>query len=160
DANGHQLAAKTFTFSPGNPPGPSGYWIARSDGYIKAFGTAPTHSSVAAATSANHHLVGIAGSSLGGEWAPVGGGTGAAVGAPDLGSLAGHVLRGPIVGIAATPDENGFYLVGADGGVYPFGSGRKFGSAAGLALAAPIVAIAVAPDGHGYWLVARDGGVF
>ena len=38
-------------------------------------------------------------------------------GAPDLGSTAGGPLSAPLVGLAATPSGNGYWLVAADGGV-------------------------------------------
>ena len=54
----------------------------------------------------------------------------------------------------------GYWLAGADGGVFAYGRARFSGSAAGAGLQAPISGIAVRPDGEGYWLAARDGGVF
>ena len=81
-------------------------------------------------------------------------------GAPDLGSLTGTTVNAPIVGIAPTPDGEGYWLVGADGGVFTFGDARFFGSLGALPLAQPVVAMAPTPDGGGYWLVAADGGVF
>ncbi|HLH28293.1 MAG TPA: alkaline phosphatase family protein, partial [Acidimicrobiales bacterium] len=69
-------------------------------------------------------------------------------------------LAAPIVGMAATPDGRGYWLVGADGGIFAFGDARFLGSANGMHLDAPIVAIASTPDGGGYWLSAADGGVF
>ncbi len=51
---------------------------------------------------------------------------------PFFGSLPGLgiVPVAPIVGIAATPDGDGYWLVGADGGVFAFGDAHFFGSAA------------------------------
>ncbi len=69
-------------------------------------------------------------------------------------------LNAPIVGIAATPDGAGYWVVAADGGVFTFGDARFFGSLGNVSLNAPIVGIAATPDGAGYWLVAADGGVF
>jgi N-acetylmuramoyl-L-alanine amidase len=66
----------------------------------------------------------------------------------------------PIVGMAATHDGNGYWLVGSDGGIFSYGDAPFFGSTGALHLNAPIVGMAAAPDGGGYWLVARDGGVF
>jgi len=66
----------------------------------------------------------------------------------------------PIVGMAATEDGAGYWLVAADGGVFNYGDARFFGSAGSLRLNASIVGLAATPDGGGYWLVARDGGVF
>jgi hypothetical protein len=66
----------------------------------------------------------------------------------------------PVVGMAATPDGNGYWLVGADGAVYAYGDALSFGSMRGTHLNAPIVAMATTPDGGGYWLVGSDGGIF
>ncbi len=57
-------------------------------------------------------------------------------------------------------NRNGYWLVGADGGVFSFGDAGFWGSAATMHLNAPIVGIASTSDGHGYWLVGADGGVF
>jgi len=66
--------------------------------------------------------------------------------------------------IASTPDGAGYWLVGADGGVFPFGDAGWYGSIPGMVptvhLNAPIVGIVPTPDGAGYWLVGADGGVF
>ena len=66
----------------------------------------------------------------------------------------------PVVGIAATHDGAGYWLVGSDGGVFGYGDAPFFGSTGSLHLNAPIVGMAATADGGGYWLVARDGGVF
>ena len=50
--------------------------------------------------------------------------------------------------------------MGADGGVFSFGTAGFHGSLAGATLAKPIVGIAPTTDGNGYWLVGADGGVF
>jgi hypothetical protein len=80
--------------------------------------------------------------------------------APYYGSLAGKHLKAPIAGIATTPYGGGYWLVGADGGVFTFGNANYYGSLGNTHLNAPIVGIAPTPDGGGYWLVASDGGVF
>jgi len=64
------------------------------------------------------------------------------------------------VGMAATPDSKGYWLAGADGGVFAYGDAGFLGSAGALSLNAPVVGITATPDGRGYWLVASDGGVF
>ncbi|HVA44735.1 MAG TPA: hypothetical protein VNF50_14730, partial [Acidimicrobiales bacterium] len=69
-------------------------------------------------------------------------------------------LAGPIVGMAATPDGKGYWLVGADGGVFSFGDAGFYGSDGAAHLAGPMVGMAATPDGKGYWLVGADGGVF
>jgi hypothetical protein len=66
----------------------------------------------------------------------------------------------PIVGMASTPDGQGYWLVAADGGIFTFGDAGFYGSAGNIALNQPIVGMASTPDGHGYWLVAADGGIF
>ncbi len=76
------------------------------------------------------------------------------------GSLAGLKLNKPIVGIARTADNAGYWLVGSDGGIFTFGDGGFYGSTGDIRLNKPIVGMASTPDGHGYWLVASDGGVF
>ncbi len=69
-------------------------------------------------------------------------------------------LNRPIVGMAATPDGGGYWLVASDGGVFTFGNAQFYGSTGGKVLNRPIVGMAATPDGGGYWLVAADGGVF
>ena len=76
------------------------------------------------------------------------------------GSTGNLTLNSPVVGIAATPDGFGYWLVAADGGVFAFGDAQFFGSMGGIPLNAPVVGMAPTPDGNGYWLVAKDGGVF
>jgi hypothetical protein len=76
------------------------------------------------------------------------------------GSLAGHDLNAPIVGIAATPTGDGYWLAAADGGVFAFGDATFAGSITRHHLNAPIVGITRTWDGDGYWLAGRDGGVF
>ena len=70
------------------------------------------------------------------------------------------VLNKPVVGMAATADGGGYYLVASDGGVFSYGDAHFYGSTGSIALNKPIVGMAVVPGGGGYWLVASDGGVF
>lgn len=72
----------------------------------------------------------------------------------------GASLAKPLTGIAADPAGSGYWLVGADGGIFNYGSAPFYGSAVGAHLTAPIVGIAATPDGRGYWLVGSDGGIF
>lgn len=80
--------------------------------------------------------------------------------APFYGSMGGKSLNQSITGIASTPSGQGYWLVGADGGVFSFGNASFHGSVAGVTLNAPIVGIAATQDGNGYWLDGSDGGVF
>jgi hypothetical protein len=79
---------------------------------------------------------------------------------PFLGSMSGARLARPVVGIAATPDDDGYWEVAADGGIFSFGDAGFFGSMGGHPLDAPVVGMATTPDGQGYWEVAADGGIF
>ncbi len=118
-------------------------------------------------------FVGIAAPGGGqGYWlAQAGGGVYSYGDAPFLGSTYSEGLSGlsgprplaaPIVGITAAPSGKGYWLVGADGGVFAFGDAGFYGSLPGLGItpAASIVGITAAPSGKGYWLVGADGGVF
>jgi hypothetical protein len=69
-------------------------------------------------------------------------------------------LNAPIVGMAPTPDGQGYWMVGSDGGIFTFGDAGFFGSEGGMHLNKPIVGMAPTADGKGYWLVASDGGIF
>jgi len=65
-----------------------------------------------------------------------------------------------LVGMAASSDGLGYWLVASDGGIFNFGDARFFGSAGGAGLVKPAVGIAPTPDGGGYWITASDGGIF
>ena len=80
--------------------------------------------------------------------------------APFEGSMGGKHLNAPIVGIAATADGGGYWLVAKDGGVFAFGDAKFYGSRGGQALNAPVVGIAADIATGGYWEVASDGGIF
>jgi len=71
-----------------------------------------------------------------------------------------HRPHNPIVGATSTPDENGYWLVASDGGIFSFGDASFYGSTGAIHLNKPVVGMASTPDGHGYWLVASDGGIF
>jgi peptidoglycan hydrolase-like protein with peptidoglycan-binding domain len=66
----------------------------------------------------------------------------------------------PLVGMAAHPSGDGYWLVARDGGVFTFGTASFHGSTGAMRLNQPIVGMAATPTGGGYWLVASDGGVF
>ncbi len=77
-----------------------------------------------------------------------------------FGSTGSTLLGSPVVDIVPSPDGMGYWLVGANGGIYTFGDVGYFGTMESSQLNAPIVSMAATPDGKGYWLVAADGGVF
>ncbi len=67
---------------------------------------------------------------------------------------------GPVHASSAYTPPTGYWLVGADGGVFSFGQVAFHGSTGGKALNAPIVGAARTPSSLGYWEVAADGGIF
>ena len=78
-------------------------------------------------------------------------------GAPTFGSPAqsGIKLAKPIVGMAATPDGQGYWLVATDGGVFSYGDAKFYGSTGAIHLNQPIVNMESTPDGRatGSWRV-------
>jgi hypothetical protein len=77
-----------------------------------------------------------------------------------LGANAVAGANAPIVGMAATSDGGGYWLVGSDGGIFTFGAAQFYGSTGSLHLQRPIVGITPTATRGGYWLVASDGGIF
>jgi hypothetical protein len=66
--------------------------------------------------------------------------------------------RPPIVGVAATPSRQGYWLVASDGGIFTFGDAQFYGSTGGDDLNQPIVAMTTGSTAPHYLLVASDGG--
>jgi hypothetical protein len=140
----------------------NGYWLVGRDGGIFTFGDAPFYGAgigedpspvVGLARTGFHtdpgYLIAHADGSVFLHVA----GASSRVNPPIVGLVA------PIVGIAATPSEMGYYLVASDGGVFTFGDAHFAGSLGGLVLNAPVTGITARYDG-GYWLVGADNGVF
>ena len=69
-------------------------------------------------------------------------------------------LNKPVVGMAATPDGGGYWLVAADGGIFSYGDATFYGSTGSMVLNKPIIGMITGPAGAGYFLVASDGGIF
>ena len=109
-----------------------GYWLVASDGGIFSFGDTQFYGS------------------LPGE------------GFYPAGSGAPHSLNAPIVGMVPSADGGGYFMVGADGGVFTFGDAKFEGSCPGLVGGCSGTAVAVMPDasGNGYWLVTNTGNVY
>ena len=134
----------------------SGYWLVGTDGGVFAFGSCtPFYGSMAGKHLAAP-IVGIASADTPQGWGYwlVGkdGGVFSFGHAGFYGSAAGLHLAAPIVGIAPSqqlescslPSMNttdGYWLVGADGGVFSYGSATFEGSEAGHPLAASITGI-------------------
>lgn len=56
--------------------------------------------------------------------------------------------------------QDGYWLVGGDGGIFTFGSAQFHGSTGNVRLQRPVVGITPTSDDAGYWLDASDGGIF
>lgn len=142
----------------------------RSRSYIVGYGrpeytTSPTEPPppppVPLTTNIHAPVVGMASSAMGGYWeVSSDGGVFAFGGATFYGSLAGHTLNKPIVGMTSTSTGKGYWLVATDGGIFSFGDAQFFGSTGSLTLNKPIVGVSPKTNDRGYWLVAADGGVF
>ena len=65
----------------------------------------------------------------------------------------------PLV-INPVASNEGFWLLGRDGGVFSFGTAKFYGSIGNIPLNKQIVGMAAKPDGSGYWFVGSDGGIF
>jgi len=52
------------------------------------------------------------------------------------------VLNKPVVGMAATADDAGYWLVATDGGIFSFGDAYFLGSTGNIVLNKPVVGIA------------------
>ena len=63
-------------------------------------------------------------------------------GSGDFGDLSEIDLNRPIVGIAALPGGDGYWLVASDGGVFAFGDAGFFGSTGAISLVSPMVGMA------------------
>ena len=150
-----------------------GYWLVGSDGGIFTFGSAQFYGSTGA-LHLNRPVVGITPTTdRGGYWldASDGGifsfgdagfyGSIPGLGISPAGSGAPHSLNAPIVGMVPSADGNGYFMVGADGGVFTFGDAHFEGSCPAIGGCPGGAAVSVIPDstGNGYWLVTAGGGV-
>ena len=137
-----------------------GYWLVAADGGVFAFGDARFHGSMGGvrpqSTHRGHgrrprHRRLLAGGLRRRRLR---------LRRPFFGSTGALQLNQPVNGMAATPDDRGYWFVAADGGIFAFGDARFHGSTGSIALVAPVVGMAADPRSGGYWLVASDGGVF
>ncbi len=167
----------TTTTSTSRPPSQQssprtdGYWMVGSDGGIFNFGLAPFEGSTGS-LKLQRPVVGISRtSSNSGYWLVASDGGVFAFNAPFVGSLPGlglhpagsglpHSLNQPIVGMVPSANDQGYYMVAADGGVFVFNS-TFAGSCPGIGGCSG-AAVAVAPDasGNGYWLVTSTGHIY
>ena len=141
-------------------PSGKGYWLVGADGGVFAFGDAGFYGNVRDGVP---RVALLASSNAQGYVLP----SSTGIEEPETDSAASPLatpmpLAAPISGAAPTLGGDGYWLVGADGGVFAFGDAGFYGSLPGLGItpAAPIMGITAAPSGKGYWLVGADGGVF
>ena len=145
-----------YRWSIGNGALPSGLSLDPSTGAIS--GTATAAGTASFVVDAADSTVGVA--RTGTAVLSISVGQPAPPGAAFFGSMGGKPLAKPIVGLAGTPDGQGYWEVAADGGIFAFGDASFYGSMGGIPLNKPITGIASTPDGRGYWEVASDGGIF
>jgi hypothetical protein len=156
------------------PPAPShGYWLVGSDGGIFSFGSAQFYGSTGS-IKLQRPVVGIVPTKDdGGYWLDASDGGVFAYGDTQFyGSIPGlglhpagsghpHSLDAPIVGMVPSNDDNGYFMVASDGGVFAFGDAHFAGSCPGIGGCSG-AAVSVMPDarGNGYWLVTQTGKVY
>ena len=80
--------------------------------------------------------------------------------ATHYGSPPGSQLNAPVVSMASTRAGNGYWLLGADGGVVNYGGAGFYGSEGGSGVQTPFVGMAPTPDGRGYWMAGDFGNVY
>jgi hypothetical protein len=108
-----------------------GYWLDASDGGVFSFGDTQFYGSIPG------------------------------LGIHPYGSSEPNSLDAPIVGMVPSADDGGYFMVGADGGVFAFGDAKFAGSCPGIGGCSG-AAVAVMPDasGSGYWVVTATGHVY
>src|ERR1019366_3119831 len=173
--SGAEVAAFSGLYAASGTPnsGQHGYWLAGSDGGVFSFGSAQFYGSVA-----NLHLqapiVGITPTAdRGGYWLVASDGGVFSFGdAAFYGSIPGlgispddspvlPRLNAPIVGMVPTTDGKGYFLVGADGGVFAFGDARFEGSCPGIGgCSSGVSSVMTDGSGDGDWVVTYTGNVY
>jgi hypothetical protein len=171
--DGFCLGAPDGPIGPVPPPPAHGYWLVGSDGGIFSFGSA-TFEGSASGYHLQRPVVGITQTpDRQGYWlvASDGGifsfgdttfyGSIPSLGLSPAASGAAHSLNAPMVGMVPSVDDKGYFLVGADGGVFAFGDATFAGSCPGIGGCSG-AAVAVMPDasGKGYWVVTATGHVY
>jgi hypothetical protein len=168
------LAAAVVPPPPVTSPSSHGYWLVGGDGGIFTFGSAAFHGSTGN-IKLTRPVVGITPTAdQQGYWLDASDGGVFAFGdapfegsIPGLGILpagypaAGKELAAPIVGMVPSSTGQGYFMVGADGGVFAFGDAKFAGSCPSIGGCSG-AAVAVMPDhsGNGYWLVTTTGHVY
>ena len=151
---------------------PHGYWLVGSDGGIFSFGAAQFHGSTGS-LKLQRPVVGIVPTrDDNGYWldASDGGifsygdsqfyGSIPGLGIHPSGSGLPNSLDAPIVGMVPSADDGGYFMVGADGGVFAFGDAHFAGAAPASAAARCGRRGDAGREGGGYWVVTQTGHVY
>lgn len=69
-------------------------------------------------------------------------------------------LNKPAVVIVDRPQNDGYWIVASDGGLFNYAKAPFVGSLGSLKLNEPVIGAACTPSGNGLWMVATDGGIF
>ena len=151
----------------GHPQG-GGYWVLASNGRVYAYGSAAHLGDPFGTLPSGETVTSIAAHPDGnGYWVFTDVGRainyGSAAHFGDLVTL-GIVPNDPVIAATPTASGDGYFMVGADGGLFNFGGAVYVASVPevlpGVVLNQPIVGIVPDPDGSGYFMIAADGGVF
>ncbi len=153
----------------------NGYWLVGSDGGIFNYGSAGFYGSTGSMVL-QRPVVGMVTTPTGtGYWltATDGGvfsfgqtqfyGSLPGLGFKPFGSGLPNALVLPVVGMVPSHDDNGYFMVAADGGIFAFGDAKFEGSCYSIGGCTQNgLAVAVMPDatGNGYWVVSSLGSVY
>ena len=117
-------------------PDGGGYWLVASDGGIFATGTRVFYGSTGA-IHLNQPIVGMAPTSDGGvatgSWPPTAASSPTATRRSTARRGGRSTSIRPIVGMAAAPDGEGYWMVASDGGIFSYGDAPFYGSTGGIA---------------------------
>jgi hypothetical protein len=151
-----------------------GYWLVGSDGGIFTFGSAQFFGSTGS-LNLQRPVVGMTPTgNRGGYWLVASdGGIFSFGNAGYFGSIPGlgiapagtsgtaKKLNAPVVGMVPSSDDDGYFMVASDGGVFAFGDAKFEGSCPGIGgCSGPAVAVVPDASGNGYWLVTATGHVY
>ena len=125
----------------------SGYYLTARDGTVYAFGAARFDTCIGKAPAGFAAIAGMGTDRVqGGYWlSDVAGDVAFCRGAPFHGQVQVKLAK-PVVGMAATPDAGGYWLVATDGGIFSFGDAKFLGSTGAVKLTKPIVGMAATPS--------------
>ena len=136
-------------------PDGKGGWLVRSDGSVITAGNAPNLGSALGRVGTATDI--IASPSGNGYW--ITGQAGEVVTFGDAwysGDMADRALNRPVAGLVPDSDDNGYWLMADDGGVFAFVA-PFLGSAGGIPHGKPMISFQATPTRKGYWMATADG---